>query len=449
MRTTYEDLLRVARRDAVVAYNLAVDDDTDLIAGWQATLTAARHHFRWLRLELSAADYARTSATRAEGPFGVLARSLGAGADLLASQNRSTSGAFEDEWLVAARSEVASITALAARAAVTRLASQRSRDVETNRRLLGHLVDVLEELEFHRVPGSPGIGALRGLATTLPQAPVDDQSRIILLAAHWQSTHDATHPGGVLSRDLRSTTAQLRTVIGYCLHLTDLLDQAGLPIEAVGDLEQVLRAAGAITQRVPYLLRTRVSDMGGRSDAAPEAAFVELLQALRGWLSDDQRLKGPSEILPDCRAVETASDVMDELMHAAVRVAEVQQKSVAWLILHGRLFVPKSDLGKRDREFHTRPGAWRLKYPQPSWVRTNLASCFDQLTADMTDLTYQLSVAAQAAQSIAGTSSLRRPYGPEHFSAPPIVHASRWRWTPSTYDALFSDVGSDLDGPER
>ncbi|MEU4193610.1 hypothetical protein AB0E69_17050 [Kribbella sp. NPDC026611] len=449
MRTTYEDLLRVARRDAVVAYNLAVDDDTDLIAGWQATLRAARHHFRWLRLELSTADYARASGTRAEGPFGVLARSLGAGADLLASQNRSTSEAFEDEWLVAARSEIASITALAARAAVTRLASQQGSDIETNRRLLGHLVDVLEELDFHRVPGSPAIGALLGLATTLPHAPVDEQSRVILLAAHWQSTHDATHPGGVVSRDLRSTTAQLRTVIGYCLHLTHLMTQSASNSEAAGEVEQALRAAGAITQHVPYLLRTRVSDVGGRSDAAPEAAFVELLQALRGWLSDGQRLKGRRELLPDCRAVETASDVIDELIHAAVRVAEVQQNTVAWLILHGRLFVPKPELGKRDREFHNQPGAWRLKYPQLSWVRTNLASCFDQLTADMTDLTHHLSVAARAARSIAGTSSLRRPYGPEHFSAPPIVHASRWRWTPSTYDALFSDVSADLDGPER
>ncbi|GAA2811782.1 hypothetical protein [Kribbella solani] len=177
MRSTYEDLLRVARRDAVVAYNLAVDDDTDLIAGWQATLSAARHHFRWLRLELSTADYARASGARAEGPFGVLARSLGAGADLLASQNRSTSDAFEDEWLVVARSEVASITALAARAAVTRLASQRSGDIETKRLLLGHLVDVLEKLEFHRVPGSPTIGALLGLATTLPHAPADRDVR--------------------------------------------------------------------------------------------------------------------------------------------------------------------------------------------------------------------------------------------------------------------------------
>ncbi|WP_432887809.1 hypothetical protein ACQPYH_06105 [Kribbella sp. CA-245084] len=189
--------------------------------------------------------------------------------------------------------------------------------------------------------------------------------------------------------------------------------------------------------------------MGGRSDAAAEVAFVELLQELRRWVSDGNRLKDRRQLLADRGAVALARDVVDELMHSAVRVAELQQKTVAWQIARGQLFVPKPQLGKRDREFHNRPDAWRLKYPQPSWVRTNLASCFDQLTADLAELTKQLSIAADAARSIAGTSTLRRPYGPEHFSGPPIVHESRWRWTPPPYDALFSDNICDPAGPER
>ncbi|WP_328522644.1 hypothetical protein [Kribbella sp. NBC_00359] len=442
-------MLRVARRDAIAVCNLAGGDRTDLAAGWQATLTAARHHFRWLRLELSVEDFTDADGGRAEGPLAVLARSLGAGADLVASQNISTSSAFEDRWLVAARSELASITGLAARAAGTRLASPEMRDVEASQLLLNHLIDVIEELEFHRASGSSDLGPLLGLATTLPHAPVDNGSRVALLAARWQSAHDATSPGGVLARDLRSTTAQLRTVIGYSRHLTGLLNQTATSAEATRELERALRTADSTTRHVMDSLRTRVSDMGGRSDAAAEAAFIELLQELRGWVSDGKRLKDRRELLVDSRAVAVAQDVIDELMHSAVRVAELQQETVAWLIARGQLFVPKPELGKRDPEFHNRPGVWRLKYPQPSWVRTNLASCFDQLTAELAALTKQLSIAADAARNIAGTSTLRRPYGPEHFSGPPIVHASRWRWTPSTYDALFSDTNFDPSGPER
>ena len=108
---TYEDLLWVARRDAVSAYNLAEADTSDLVAGWQAMLVAARHHFRWLRLEMSTEDFASVADVCATGPLHALAQSLGAGGDLLASQNGSTSVALADERsLAAARSEVASIT---------------------------------------------------------------------------------------------------------------------------------------------------------------------------------------------------------------------------------------------------------------------------------------------------------------------------------------------------
>ncbi|MEU4293208.1 hypothetical protein AB0E63_33730 [Kribbella sp. NPDC026596] len=445
MRTTYEDLLRVARRDAIVAYNLAAADTSDLIAGWQATLTAARHHLQWLRLELTTSDFADAGTFTAEGPLAALARSIGAAGDLLASQNRSTHSAFQDEALVAARSEIASITALAARAAVTRLANQQTHDVETSQRLLRHLIDTIEELEFHHKPGSPDIGTLRGLTTTLPHAPVDEASQVILLAARWQATHDATPPASVLTRDLRSTTAQLRTVVGYCLHLADLLSQSDDNTDATGDVVQALRAAGSATRRVAFWLRTRVSDMGGRSQGAAESAFVELFQALRAWLSDGERLKGPEELLVGG----LVRDVVDELMHAAVRVAVVQQETAAWLVLRGRLFVPKAELGKRDPEFHNRPGVWRLMYPQPAWVRTNLSSCFDQLTADLAELTCQLSDAVHHARNIAGTTALRRPYGPEHFSGPPTLERSRWRWSPPTYADLFPEVAGESTCPER
>ena len=158
---TYEDLLWVARRAAVSAYNLAETDTTDLVAGWQATLTAARHHLRWLRLEMSTADFTSVTDVCATGPLHALAQSLGAGGDLLASQNGSTCAALEDERsLAAARSEVASITALGARAALTRLTSQRFCGAESNSPLFRHLVEIIAELEFLRRHHSADIGTL-------------------------------------------------------------------------------------------------------------------------------------------------------------------------------------------------------------------------------------------------------------------------------------------------
>src|SRR4051794_16023001 len=64
------------------------------------------------RLEMSTPAFASTADVCATGPLYALAQSLGAGGDLLASQNGSTCAALEDQRsLVAARSEVASITA--------------------------------------------------------------------------------------------------------------------------------------------------------------------------------------------------------------------------------------------------------------------------------------------------------------------------------------------------
>ncbi|MEV0792594.1 hypothetical protein [Kribbella sp. NPDC050459] len=434
----------------MVAYNLAAADPTHLIAGWQATLTAARHHFRWLRLELISKDFTDSCAFTAKGPFAALARSIGAGGDLLATQNRSTRSAFEGKGaLAAARAEISSITGLAAQAVMLRLASNQMRNRDRSVRLLRHLVDVLEELEFHRQLGSPDIGALGKVATRLPPAAVDQPSRVILLAARWQSTHDATTPASVLSRDLRSTTAQLRTVIGYCLHLADLLRKRDPTARAPRDLLQALHTAGAATQRVTSSWRTRVSDTGGRSDGAAEASFVELLHALRAWMADGERLKGPRALFVDSRSLAVVQDVIDELMNSAFRVATVHQETVAWLVQGGRLYVPKVELAKRDPWFDQRPTHWRLKYPQPWWVRTNRASCFDQLSADLADLTGQLSAAAEAARTIAGTSDLWRAYGPEHFSDPPSVDRSQWRWTEPPGSIELMLASTDPSGPER
>lgn len=459
MRTTYEDLLRVARRDADVAYNSAETDTTDVVAGWQATLTAARHHFRWLRAELSTSDFMSTDASAAEGPFAALARSIGAGGDLLASQTRSTRGAWEDEKaLEAARAEMASITHRAARAAVARL--RHLHGGETSVRLSHHLTEVTSELKSLRSCGSRDIGSLRGLTTTLPPTAVDEPSGVIVLAARWKSAHEATVPRGVLTRDLRSATAQLRTVVGYGLHLGARLGQSdSTAMGASRELVHALQMAGTATQHLAYLWRTRVSDLNGRSEAPGESAFIELLGVLRKWTSDWDRPRRPHDHLEDERAGVVVRNVIDELMHSADRVAKVQQETVAWLVRRGHLFVPRVEFAKRDPEFALRPQVWRLRYSQSAWVRTNLPSCFDEVTATLDDVTEHLSVAARTARRIAGTSDLSRPYGPEHFDSPPFpaVHVDalpvatrspRGRYRPEYWD-LIPEIYRDLEGLER
>ncbi|WP_329484259.1 hypothetical protein OG555_19110 [Kribbella sp. NBC_01484] len=447
---TYEDLLWAARRDAASAYNSAEADTSDLVAGWRATLTAARHHFKWLRLEMSTPAFASIADVRATGPLHALAQSLGAGGDLLASQNGSTCVALEDERsLVAARSEVASITALGARAALTRLTSQRFCGAESTSPLFRHLVEIIAELEFLRRHGSADIGTLGGLSTTLPITPANTPSQVVRLAARWQSAHEATSAVGVLTRDLRSSTAQLRTVVGYAAHLVGVLRAAAGQSEDLRELAHALRAADGAASRVAHAWRTRLSDLNGRSDAPAEPLFAELLVALRNWLRDGKRLREPEDVVTDEQAAALVREVVDELMRAAHRVASVQQETVTWLVMRGELFVPRAELAKRDPEYEFRSSVWRLRYPQRHWVRTNRSSCFDELTSTLAELTDQLSVAADVAQRIAGTATLRRPFGSDRVTAPPVAKRSRWRWYEPASTDLVPEIYLDPTGPER
>ncbi|WP_327640800.1 hypothetical protein OHB24_21125 [Kribbella sp. NBC_00482] len=460
MRATYEDLLQISRRRAAEAYNSASIDTSDPFAGWQATLTAARHHFRWLRHELPASDFMSADTSAAEGPLAVLARSIGAGGDLLASQTRSTRGAWDDEkGLGAAQAAMAAITDRAARAVVARLNPAQIHHDDASDRLSRHLTEVITQLRSLRKRESPDIGALRGLTTTLPPTAVDEPSHLILLAARWKSAHETTTPRGVLTRDLRSATAQLRTVIGYGLHLTARLGQRDATAEATRELVHALRVAGTGTQRLAHLWRTRLSDLNGRSEAPAESAFIELIGALRAWISDGERLTQPQDLLHDERSGAVVRDVIDELMNSADRVAKVQQETVAWLIRRGHLFVPRAELAKRDPEFALRPQVWRLRYPQPAWVRTNLAACFDEVTATLAEVTDHLCTAARTARRIAGTSDLSRPFGPEHFDSPPFptvrvetppvaTRSPRGRYRPEYWN-LIPEIYRDLEGLER
>ncbi|MGR4862113.1 hypothetical protein ACIPOG_00020 [Kriegella sp. LARHCF250] len=449
MRATYEDLLRTARRRAVEAEKAAESDTTDLVAGWQATLTAARHHFRWLRLELTTVDFVEGRPRQACGPMHALAQSIGAGGDLLATQHGSSTLAFDNKGsLIAARSELAAITAIGARAALTRLAVGLD-TLGSRAELHQHLTEVVAELRFHSVRRTRPLGQLGRLTTALPDMPRDDPSSVMRLAALWQAAHEATSPRDLLTRDLRSTTAQLRTVCGYASHLGTVLGavQPGTD-ERLRALEPTLRSADLAAARVGRAWRTRLSDVNGRSDGPAEATFLEMLRTLQRWLRDGDRLRRPDEIVRDEHAGATIRDVVDELLHAAHRVAALHQKGVAWLIDAGRLFVPRPELAKRDPEYWVRPTVWLLRYPQPSWIRTNRRACFDELSEAIADMASHLAAAAEIARGMAGSSGQTRPLGPAHVTKPSGVRKSLWQPIEPAYADLIPAIAEQA-GPER
>jgi hypothetical protein len=150
----------------------------------------------------------------------------------------------------------------------------------------------------------------------------------------------------------------------------------------VVSLQQVTTAEARVTSA----WRTRMCDVTGRSDSPVEPVFLQLLAALQRWLRDGEQLKPTHTIIGNSTQAAQARAVVDELANAAHRVAVLQLDAVRWLVVNGRLYVRKAELAKRDPEFNQRPSVWRLRYPQPYWVRTARASCFDELTSAVAEV---------------------------------------------------------------
>lgn len=212
MRATYEDLLRAARRVAVDAHREDHRDHALLMAGWHAVLTATGRHLRWLRGRLPVPGERPRLVKRPDTSLGRLAQAIGAGADLLAAQDPGTSVALDNHAdVAAARAEVAAIALIGARVVMRDL---RTTPTAPEYRQLTRVMEALERLAQSDVRRS-GLGTLAGLATGSPSVAADDLSLLARSAARWERAHGSIAPLTLLTRDLRSTTAQLRTVCGY------------------------------------------------------------------------------------------------------------------------------------------------------------------------------------------------------------------------------------------
>jgi hypothetical protein len=408
MRATYEDLLRTARRIAVNAQRGRYPDERQLMIDWQAVVSATRYHLRWLRGGLRTGSNGEpASGCRSDNALGRLAQAIGAAADVLAVQDTAASAAFEvREDLVAARAEVARIALMAGSAVAG------NTPIRTAGRV--HLRRVMAELE--EIVGADvrraGLGGLAGLAAGGP-ALLGEWSMVASAAVRWERAHASVPPQAVLTRDLRSTTAQVRTVGGFVAYLAgDLLSSksAGLGAgerHALLSIRSELQGFAVRAGGVERAWRQRLSDLSGLSDSPGEAAFLYLRSSSLHLLGDDRGLRRPRELIPDRRAADRVIDVVDEVLWATTQVTEHLQDTTKWLIGAGRLFVPRGEAVLVDISYLRRPTGGSRPL-QAKWVRTDLSSCFEELASHLAGAVEHLHVASTMFRRLAGTESMSR-----------------------------------------
>lgn len=413
MRAKYEDLLGVARRRAVEVGHPGTHGD--LAAGWSIVLKISRQHLAWLRGGLQVTNLEVAADAEPDARLSALARALGAGADLLAAQDATTAAAFDDVGrLAAARAEVASIVLTAAVAVSDALLTKPHSNVKED--FAANLRDSMAELRW--ISEGSGrrseLGALGSLTAGSPPIATDASSWISRASVRWQQAHELTDSASLLTRDLRSITAQVRTVSGYAWHIAGCLLQSPVrPDEHSEALKGVLfdlRSAQVDAQRSARNWQRRLSDVGGQSTLPGEVAFKDLLAALGQRLKRDGELVTPRELLTNRETFASMLDALDELIYSAHRVAELQEHATGVLIARGRLFVPLKVLVPRDPEYlHKAGGAWR--HPARPWAVTARPDCFDDVIAALASITDHLADASRITRELSGSAEDLRPYG--------------------------------------
>ncbi|GAA0597516.1 hypothetical protein HPO96_35055 [Kribbella sandramycini] len=437
MRATYEDLLRVARRTAIEAARSGYDNRSQAVEDWAAVMAASEHHFRWLRHRFEAAELYSGAAARTDRPLGRLAQVIGAGSDLLASQDAANARLLDNRRsLQAARAELAAVVLTAADCIMS---CTRSKTPE--RRRLEAARTELERLADAAIPRG-GLGALGDLATGQPISADDPLSVIPRYAARWERAEDGLALETLLTRDLRSTTAQVRSVCGYVWHLSDgVLTSRHAELDArhghqLNLLKQTLRAAEAGALRVAESWRRRLSDLYGATGTPSEAAFMALKATLDQIVRRGDSLLEADELVPDKATALRVLETVDEMVWSTEQVARRQQRAVAALVSQGRLFVPRQEAGKLDVRYLRRPATSRPL--QSRWLRTTEPAFFTELTACVAWTADHLTAASDIARRLAGTSQERRPErgGPPRSPAPylEITNSAQPGQEPSTLD---------------
>ncbi|GAA1713480.1 hypothetical protein GCM10009745_72240 [Kribbella yunnanensis] len=311
--------------------------------------------------------------------------------------------------LVVGRAEVATIALIGADVV---MAATRSKTAE--RRRLLRVTAELEKLSGQN-PQRKALGQLGGLSVSGPGAVNDDLSRLARYAARWERADDSVTLQTLLTRDLRSTTAQIRTVCAYVWYLVDqvrVATPAGLePWQRLSLrlLNKEVRAAEAGALRVAESWRRRLSDVHGHTGTPSEAMFIDLKEALDRLVRPGDSLLEADTLVPDRDRALRLLGAIDEMVWSAEQVGRRQQRAVAALVGQGRLFVPRQELSRYDLRYLRRPANASLL--QSRWLRSTNAAFFSELTSSLAWSVDHLAAASLSARRLVGTSQQTRPHG--------------------------------------
>ncbi|WP_157630935.1 hypothetical protein [Kribbella catacumbae] len=224
--------------------------------------------------------------------------------------------------------------------------------------------------------------------------------------------------------------------------------ELGLDAQVLVDVGRLREALGAFDTGAARAARSwqrRLSDVGGQSATPGEVAFLDLKSTFDALVRSEDRLLSPKELIPHRRQALAALDALDELVDAAARVARYQQAALDDLIRTGSLFIPLRDLASTSLPFSSR----RVLHLGSSsrWTRTSIAMYFSELTDTLAKSAAHLSIAADVARGLSGTTHHRRPIGDKYARMMPPPLATRRLFVAESTG--FPDQGPEPISPGR
>jgi hypothetical protein len=403
VRARYDELLAVAERWTVESIRNPGRDATSIAAGWQAIYRAAEHHFGWLGQTLPAGP--RPLEATPDPLLANVANAIGAAADLLAMHGEVTADLREDPTTVAdARRSLAVLVLNAAYAARTAFEANFGRGTPRMAMVrLRHLEEVCGDLAQLMRNGS-GVGCLppgtlNRLSTAFPAPRQSLPGAIASSAARWSHLHQEHGHIGVVTRDLRATTAQQRTTNAMTAHVVGGLIDTGSDyglcstrVALLTHLQSSLYQADRGLLTVEQQWRRFASAAPGPSQHPAVDAHETLARLLRALVrpQPDTSLARGRELIPDAVFARGVLAAVDELTQALADVADQQATVVKHLVNDHDLLI--------SRDAHGRRAGRRL-----AWVRLYRLSDANPLIAALAAVESMAATAARTARDAAGT----------------------------------------------